>query len=697
MINPLLLEIGTEEIPAGYIEPALAALSRVLQERLAEARIDHGEARVFGTPRRLAILIEAVADRQKPLTTEVTGPPAKVGFDPQGKPTVAAHKFAEKLGISVKNIKITDTPKGSYLAARITERGLATLTLLKTILPEVIAALPFPKTMRWSDYHTAFARPVHSLLAVLGGRVVAFTLEDIKSGRYTWGHAFLKPGRIKISQPSEYLERLEAACVLADIAKRRSRVKTEIEALAAELGGRILPDEELLTTVTHLIEFPAPVAGRFDTKFLELPDEVLITSMREHQKYFAVVDASGRLMPHFIAVNNTAAKDPALVARGHQRVLRARLEDAMFFYRSDLKAAMEDWVAKLEGVLFQARLGSMHAKVLRVQALAETVAGWVDPAGALRAEASRAAHLCKADLVSQMVVEFPKLQGVMGRVYAVAAGEPEGVAAAIQEHYRPTASGGALPQTKAGAVVSIADKMDSICGCFRVGLVPTGGSDPYALRRQGIGIVQIMRDQGLSFSLGGLIAAGLSPYAGIGQAPPAQTAEQVYAFLRSRMAYLLTEEGLSKDVVAAVVDASADDVPDVWERARALEALKAAPDFEPLAIAFKRVVNIMKKAGLAALPAEAAAVVPERFEHACEGDLLKAYQTVKAEVARHQTNRRTDLALRAIASLRGAVDAFFDGVMVMADDPAIRGNRFALLALVAGLFENIADFSKIST
>lgn len=697
MNHPFLFEIGTEEIPAGYIEPALAALSRILQEKLAAARIDHGESRVYGTPRRLAILMADVADRQKPLTTEVTGPPATVGFDPQGKPTVAARKFAEKVGISVRKIKVVDTAKGAYLAARKTERGLATLTLLKTILPEVVVALPFPKTMRWSDYRTAFARPVHSLLALLGGRVVGFSLEDIKSGRHTWGHPFLKPGRIKISHPSEYLQRLETAWVLADIAKRRSRVKAEIEALAAELGGRILPDEELLTTVTHLIEYPAPVAGRFDTKFLELPDEVLITSMREHQKYFAVEDAAGALMPHFIAVNNTAARDPALVARGHQRVLRARLEDAMFFYRSDLKASMEDWVAKLQGVLFQAKLGSMHAKAQRVQALAETVAGWVDAAGTLRAEASRAALLCKADLVSQMVVEFPKLQGVMGRVYAAVAGEPEAVAVAIQEHYRPTASGGALPRTQTGAVVSIADKMDSICGCFRVGLVPTGGSDPYALRRQGIGIVQIMRDQGMRFSLGKLIAAALAAYEGIGDAPPAQSAEQVFAFLRNRMAHLLTEEGLSKDVVAAVVAASADDVPDVWERARALEALRAAPDFEPLAIAFKRVVNIMKKAGVAAAPADAGAVSPARFEHPCEGDLLQAYQRVKAEVARHQADRRPDLALRAIATLRGAVDAFFDGVMVMAEDPAVRDNRFALLALVAGLFENIADFSKIST
>jgi glycyl-tRNA synthetase beta chain len=332
-----------------------------------------------------------------------------------------------------------------------------------------------------------------------------------------------------------------------------------------------------------------------------------------------------------------------------------------------------------------------------VQALAETVASWVDAAGTLRTDASRAALLCKADLVSQMVVEFPKLQGVMGRVYAAVAGEPEAVAVAIQEHYRPTASGGALPRTQTGAVVSIADKMDSICGCFRVGLVPTGGSDPYALRRQGIGIVQIMRDQGMRFSLGKLIAAALAAYEGIGDAPPTQSAEQVFAFLRNRMAHLLTEEGLSKDVVAAVVAASADDVPDVWERARALEALRAAPDFEPLAIAFKRVVNIMKKAGVAAAPSDAGAVSPARFEHPCEGDLLQAYQRVKAEVARHQADRRPDLALRAIATLRGAVDAFFDGVMVMAEEPAVRDNRFALLALVAGLFENIADFSKIST
>ncbi len=424
-MDNLLLEIGTEEIPASYIEPALKALARMLTQKLKETRIDYGGTKILGTPRRLAIILENVIGRQRVVKTEILGPPKNVGTDAQGNPTLAAKKFAEKAGVPLNRIAFKETKKGLYLCAVKTERGLSTKTLLKDILPEVILATPFPKAMRWADQRLQFARPIHSILSLLGNQVVSFALGNIKSGRYTFGHRFLHPGKIKVATPDEYVEILRHAHVMVDINERKKNIEQEISKAAGNMGGQLLPDPELVDTVTHLVEFPAVVNGKFDKGFLNLPEEVLITAMREHQKYFAAIDSNKKLLPGFIAVNNTRAKDMGLVAKGHERVLRARLEDARFFYRSDLETSLDHWVEKLKGVLFQASLGSMYEKVLRVQSIAEFIADTVisqnDPkaqAAEFKHNVSRAAFLCKADLVSQVVGEFPKLQGVMGRVYA---------------------------------------------------------------------------------------------------------------------------------------------------------------------------------------------------------------------------------------------------------------------------------------
>ena len=694
-MDSLLLEIGTEEIPAGYIEPALKALSSMLLKKLTEARIDHGNARIYGTPRRLAVKVEAVADKQTALTEEVMGPPERIGFDQQGNPMVPAKKFAEKVGIPVNRIQIKETQKGRYLCATKTDRGLATRTVLKNILPQVILSTPFPKTMRWADLDTHFARPIHSILALLGEKLVSFEVGNIKSGRFTSGHRFMHPKKIIINQPGQYLEALHSGYVIADVERRKNEVEKEIEKAANALGGKVLPDSELVDIVTNLIEYPAVSAGKFDTKYLELPSEVLITAMREHQKYFAVVDENQRLMPCFIAVNNTPVKDMALVAKGHERVLRARLEDAQFFYKSDLKTSFDGWIEKLKGVLFQAKLGSMHAKVLRVKQLVEFLADTLGVDPDIKSQVSKAAWMCKADLVSQVVGEFPKLQGVMGRIYAHLEKEPDAVSAAIEEHYRPTYSGGVLPETLTGAMLSIADKIDSICGCFSAGLIPTGASDPYALRRQGIGIIQILLDKGFSFSLSELIAKSAKHFEGENHQDIKEIADKVYTFLVNRMSHILAEEGFSKDVIAAVLSVSAFQVPDVWNRVRALEKLKREPDFQPLAIAFKRVVNIIKKEGMA--DAEMGDVKESLFEDPCESDLYAAYQKVSQKVADDLQQGSIDQALLQIATLRDAVDAYFDGVMVMTDNAIIRDNRLNLLRHVAGLFERLADFSKITT
>jgi glycyl-tRNA synthetase beta chain len=692
IMETLLLEIGTEEIPAGYIQPALESLAANLQKKLDDARIDHGAIATCGTPRRLMVEVAQVAPKQRLITEKVLGPPERIAFDEQGRPTMAAQKFAEKVGLAVRRLTVEASDKGRYLVAVTTQRGVSTPTVLKTILPEVILAIPFPKTMRWADMHIAFARPLHSVLALYGSRVISFALDGrIKSGRMAAGHMFMQPGRIKIQHPAEYRQQMRQAQVIVDIAERRQAVQQEIARAAAEVGGSVLPDEELVGIVTNLVEIPIATAGRFDELFLELPREILITAMREHQKYFAVVDRNGRLMPCFIAVNNTHTRDMALVATGHERVLRARLSDARFFFQADRQAALDDWVEQLKGVLFQAKLGSMHAKVKRVQALAEYLAETVRPE--LKSAAARAALLCKVDLVSEVVGEFPKLQGVMGRIYASLKDEPAAVARAIEEHYRPIYSGAALPETDLGALAAIADKMDSICGCFSVGLNPTGASDPYALRRQAIGVVQIMLTKGLAIALPDLIQCSLAPFATQTVTTGEETAASVTRFFQNRMAHMLAEEGFAKEVIAAVISVPIEDIPDVWNRVRALSALRIKPDFEPLAAAFKRVVNIIRKAE----GPVAETVNPALFEHPSESALYDTYRHVVKQVTTCLARDDLNQALLEIASLRDGVDAFFDDVMVMVEEPAIRSNRLALLGKLAVLFNRFADFSKIST
>jgi glycyl-tRNA synthetase beta chain len=695
-MSNLLLEIGTEEIPAGYIAPALAALSAALLQKLTDARIDHGQAELYATPRRLAIKVANVADKQKSMQSQVIGPPARVGLDDQGRPATAAFKFAEKVGVPVSSLSVIETPKGAYLSAVNMQRGGATRTLLKDILAEVILSIPFPKKMRWADLDIEFARPIHTILALLGDKVVGFNLSNLKSNRYTHGHSFMAPAKIRLDSADDYVAALRSAHVLADPQERRTKLVQGIAEVARRLGGRILPDDELVDIVNNLVEFPVPVAGKFDEAFLEVPDEVLINAMREHQKYFAIVDQNNKLMPCFIAVNNTVAKDMAVVAKGHERVLRARLADARFFYQGDLAVSNDERVAMLKRVLFQAELGSVYEKMERVARLGEFICEVVDlePASGakdddMRKQVSRAALLSKSDLVSQVVVEFPKLQGIMGRIYATVAGEPPMVAAAIEEHYRPVYSGAPLPETPVGAILSLADKIDSLCGCFTIGLVPTGASDPYALRRQGIGIIQIMLDKGFSFSLPDLIAEGVKQF---NPQNPSEVKEQVYAFLRNRMTSLLVDNGFSKDTVAAVLGASADSIPATWQRAAALEKLKAKPDFEPLAVAFKRVVNIIKKAD----DVQPGDPDQKLFQHESEEALLAAYEQVKNRVEDDLAKGLFDEALVKIASLRGPVDAFFEGVMVMTDDSTVRRNRLALLTAIAALFGKFADFSKLS-
>ncbi len=694
-MESLLIEIGTEEIPSGYIEPALDAFRNMLVERLRKERIACGEVAVYGTPRRLAVMAYDVALRQEPFTSEVTGPPERVGYDENGRPTVAARKFAEKNGVSVTRLAVRDTEKGRYLCIRKTDNGQKTVDILRREMPGLILSIPFPKTMRWKDLPIAFARPIHSIVALFGDRSFSFTVGDVKSGRNTFGHRFLAPGKIRLDHPGQYLQKLEDAYVIADPVRRKALMLKRMERAAAGTGGRILDDPALCDVVVNLVEYPEVVLGSFDARFLGLPPEILITAMREHQRYFAVMDEDNKMLPHFIAVSNNRAKNIDVVVSGYERVLAARLEDARFFYESDRKVPLDRMAQKLQDVVFQANLGSVWDKTQRIRRFCNYLAG---AAGLEEADArhlDRAASLCKADLVSQVVIEFPKLQGVIGRIYAEKSGEDSVVAKAVEAHYRPVQSGGALPETRIGALLSVADKFDSLCGCFHIGLIPTGASDPYALRRQAIGLIQIARENNLDVSLAEAVRFGLGLFDAPAEQPREIVEQEILGFLKNRMAHMLEEEAVPRDMAAAVLSVSFDNVVDVWSRARAFARMKDLPDFQSLAVAFKRVVNIIRKAD----PTETRGgeVDPGRFEHSAETRLYEAFERVEQAVNRHLANRDAQSAFSEIATIREPVDRFFDDVMVMADDDALRKNRLALLRRISDLFARLADFSRVST
>ncbi len=691
-MNTLLIEIGCEEIPAGYIIPALNAFKDNILLALDKNRIEHGEAHIFGTPRRLALMIDSVGDMQATNTSTITGPPEKVGFDENGKPTLAAEKFASKAGIDVQDIRVEDTPKGRYLTAVIEEKCESAVLILESILPKEILGIPFPKSMRWGDLSISFARPVISLVGLLGSKILEFKVGNIKSSSYIFGHPFMSPGKYKVTSAEKYIEVAEAAGVIPDMEKRKEELVKAIKSCAKEHHAKILEDEELVNTVTNLVETPFPVVGTFDEQFLEVPDEVLITAMREHQKYFALVNEKGRLLPQFIAVNNTRAKDMKLVTKGHEKVLRARLSDAKFFYQTDLQSSLDEFAEKLKTVTFHEKLGTVYEKTLRIGKLAEHLAGIssYNEKDLLAQDVIRAASLCKADLVSHVVIEFTNLQGIIGRAYALKAGEKKEIAHAIEQHYRPVHSGGKLPENPCAALLAIADKLDTICGCFSVDLIPTGGADPYALRRQGIGIIQIMIEENLVFSLLSVIEKGLEPFLG-DPGQKQETALKVKEFLQNRMINILTDMGFSKEAVNSALWASFDNIPDVVARVKALDALRKEPDFEPLSITFKRVENIIKKSDVTAgMPVDTVL-----FQDPTEGALHAAVNDVRQKTETLIKAGNYEKALTAIAALRPAVDAFFVGVMVMAEDERVRNNRIALLSSVSGLFKDIADFSMI--
>jgi glycyl-tRNA synthetase beta chain len=686
MTKELFLEIGTEEIPAAFLPKAMADLDALIRKEFEHARISHGEVSTLSTPRRIALLVRDLDEQQPDAEVTALGPAKKVAYDTDGNPTKAAEGFARGQGVDVRDLSVATTEKGEYVAVTKLIVGRPTADLLTEILPRVIGAIPFRKSMRWGDLDVRFARPMHWIVALFDGVVVPFSFGSINSGSASRGHRFMGDASFPVRDFAHYLDECERHFVIPNQEKRKEIIRREVEQAARAAGGRVLPDEGLLEQVTFLVEYPSVVCGSFERDFLQVPKEVLITSMREHQRYFSLVDEDGRLLPNFITVNNTLADDPAVVTRGNERVLRARLSDARFFFEEDKKVSLEGRVEDLKGVVYQAKLGTSYEKMERFRTLAEGLASRLCPEVAGRV--SRAAYLCKADLVTGMVGEFPELQGVMGREYALLSGEEPDVALAIHEHYLPTQAGGDLPATDIGAFVSIADKLDTICGCFGVGLIPSGTADPYALRRSAIGIIAILLDRGYDLSLTDLIDSSLDLLRQKLTRDETLVRGDVLDFFRGRYVNLMAGRYPS-DVVEAVVAVSFDNLKEADARMAALTEFRERPDFEPLAVAFKRVCNIVKEG--TDVPVDAGL-----FQDDAERELSRAFDAV-ASAARRKIDENDYLAaLTEIAGLKSPIDAFFDRVMVMAEDERVRNNRLALLTVIARLFGVIADFSRIS-
>ena len=687
MTRTLLFEIGTEEIPAGFMEPALSFMERYMTRAFNTQRVDHGDIITMGTPRRLVLMAKDVAETQRDKVEEVMGPPAKVAFDEAGNPTKAALGFAKGQGVAVEDLKVKETPKGAYVYVLKEEKGGQTMELLPGILEQLVRSIPFKKSMRWGNRDIRFARPIHWFLALFGEEVVEFEIEGIKSGRITYGHRFLAPDPIELARPEDYMEAMEKARVVVDHKARRASIWEQVQREAARVGGVPQEDEDLLDEVNFLVEYPVATCGTFDQEFLELPPEVLITPMKEHQKYFPVFDREGKLMNHFVVVNNILTDDMDLITQGNERVLRARLADARFFFQEDKETPLMDMFEKLKDVVFQEKLGTSYEKVMRFRQLALFMAEKVAPDK--KDLVDRTALLCKADLESQMVYEFPELQGVMGREYARIQGEPREVYLGIYEHYLPRFAGDELPTTVTGALVGIADRIDTIVGCFGIGLIPTGSEDPYGIRRDTLGIIHVILSQGFRLSLGELIDKALEILGDKVERDPRQVKEEVLNFLRQRLYHLWISEGFRQDLVDAVLSAGFDDLVATKKRLEALVAFSQDPNFEALMTTFKRVVNI--------LPPDFTRdqVDPQLLTKEEEKALYQALLQLEGKVEELVAQEDYLEALKTIATLKEKVDAFFDGVLVMDKDEAIKNNRLALLKRIARLFTGIADLSKV--
>lgn len=722
MAKDLFIEIGTEEMPAGFIPKAIESFANLLKETLNNSQLNFKNISTFASPRRLVLFVEALDEKQPDAVAKATGPAKKAAFDENGQPTKALEGFAKSQGVKINDIKIAETPKGEYVCVEKKVKGEKTDIILKEILPNIITKISFPKSMRWGDWDVSFARPIHWICAIFGKDVIPFKLGHIKSSNLSYGHRFLSPKPFKIDSIKTYLKKTKESFVIVDPCERKNIIAREIERSAKKANGNCLKDDDLLEEVAYLVEYPQALMGSFDKEFLSLPKEVVVNAMREHQRYFSVVDENDNLLPYFIFVANTKAKDPKVVIKGNERVLRARLNDAKFYYEKDLKVPFAKYADKLKGVVFQEKLGTSYEKAERFKSLAIFISERIAPE--LQHTVNRAAYLCKADLVTGMVGEFPKLQGIMGREYALKSGEAPDVADAILEHYMPVSAGSELPKSMTGAIISIADKMDTICGCFSVGLIPTGGTDPYGLRRQALGIMAIIIDKSLVLPIDKLIyksielhEINITRHIAKSLKNPYDEEElknrlmkhktdiknNIIAFFKERLRNYLLTKGFyydtrtqlhkaiySYDTVDAVLSAPWYDINDAVQRVKALEGFKKNPACSLLTIAFKRVSNILKGYGFKDERPDTSL-----FSEPFEKELFNLTEKIAPDIDKFWKQGDYEKVFETLASLKGTIDTFFDKVMVMVDDEKVCKNRLILLNMVRNLYYQIADLSKL--
>lgn len=686
----LTFEIGTEELPSSAVYTAIQQLQVEAPKCLQDARLEYGAVAVVATPRRIALLVSQLAERQADATERHKGPATKAAFDEAGHPTKAAEGFARGKGVPVESLEVVEDESGSYVHAVVERIGVDALEVLPGLLARLAENIEWPKSMRWGSGDTRFSRPVRWLFAVFGTDVVPVEYAGLTAGRVTFGHRFLAPEPIEILGAYEYPTKLDQAMVVVDHDDRARLLREGIERVAAQYGGSAVVPEKTFAEVVNLVEWPTVTAGTFDEEFLAVPREMLEYAMGGHQRYFPLERSDGGLDNRFIVAHNGAPERTEAIVRGHERVIRARLADAAFFFNEDLKIPLEDWGARLCDVVFQEKLGTTAEKVERIERLAGRLAEMVGAPADEAAHATRAAHLAKADLVTNAVVEFTDLQGVMGRYYALASGESPEVAIAIEEHYRPRFAGDELPATLAAQLVSVADKMDTICGIFAAGMAPKGSADPFALRRSAIGVLQ-MALAGLALDLDALIGEALAGYEGL-EMPGGVDAvgNAVKAFVMGRLEGILRDRGFAYDTIDAVLAAPFADPADALARCEALtNARERAPEtFDDLSIAFKRAANLTPE-GTAGQP-----------DPALMGDReLALYKTLEEQGALANTlmmERAYSAVLETFAGMREPIDAFFDNVMVMDEDEALRANRLRLLAMFVGLFRDFADFGVLA-
>ncbi len=698
----LLFEIGVEELPSQYVTPALEQLEKSARAGLDDLRLSYGEVATLGTPRRLALRVSALADRQTDFEEEAMGPATRVAFDADGKPTRALIGFCQGKGADPSAVRKVQTAKGEYVAVTVKHVGKPAGEVLPALLATLATRLNFPKTMRWLDDDTRFARPVRWLTALLDDQVLKVAAFGLVADRATFGHRFLSPAAVPLKHAKDYAGSLEKAKVVADHRLRAARLTEQVHALAAKAGGTLVADEELVEINNFLTEWPTAFSGSFDPSYLDLPREVIVTALREHQRFFAVEDARG-LRPAFIAARNGDARGLDLVRKGNQDVLVARLEDARFYWATDLKKTPADMVDALAGVVWMEGLGTLRDRAARLEALAAWLAERLAPAATDAAR--RAALLCKTDLLSEMIgsgKEYASLEGVMGGHYARRAGESEAVAAAIAEHYRPRGPADALPSTDAGAVLAIADRLDHVAGAFVAGKVPSGSEDPYGVRRAGNGVVRIAIEQKRRLDLRDAAMESTRPfYAADPDLPQAEIMKKLGEFWRGRVEQALDERGVPYDGRDAAIEARASvagkarpgwiDPWDCLERARALEAFRRDERFQPLAILFKRVSNILAK-NTEPLPPS---LDRTRLTEQVERELAEALDRARAATEPLWEKREYAKILPALLEMKHAIHAFFDGVMVNAEDATVRLNRLRLLSEVRELFLRGWDLSRV--